>query len=296
MVPEMSDHSGTSSLSEDSSRRPLSRRQVFERSQKRRSLLIALASSLAVIGLLVVLIPQTPGWYKVKRSFFNGPILDETFPALLRAFVKDIQIFLWCAPCILVLGMLLAICRNVRSPLLFPLRLFAAAYTDIFRGIPVILTILLIGFGIPGLGMDRPWNSPYLWGSVALILAYSSYVSEVFRAGIESIHESQRAGARSLGLSSSQTLRHIIIPQAIRRVIPPLMNDFVSLHKDVALISLIGPIEILRQAGIDNSKYANFTPYVGAAIIFLLLTIPETRFVDHLMSRERRRTSGTAVR
>jgi polar amino acid transport system permease protein len=296
MVPEMSDHSGTSSLSEDSSQRSLSRRQVFERRQKRRSLRIALASSLAVIGLLVALIPQTPGWYKVKRSFFNGPILDETFPALLRAFVKDIQIFLWCAPCILVLGMLLAICRNVRSPLLFPLRLFAAAYTDIFRGIPVILTILLIGFGIPGLGMDRPWNSPYLWGSVALILAYSSYVSEVFRAGIESIHESQRAGARSLGLSSSQTLRHIIIPQAIRRVIPPLMNDFVSLQKDVALISLIGPIEILRQAGIDKSKYANFTPYVGAAIIFLLLTIPETRFVDHLMSRERRRTSGTAVR
>jgi polar amino acid transport system permease protein len=296
MVPEMSDHSGTSSLSEDSTQRPLSRRQVFEQRQKRRSLLIALASSLAVIGLLVALIPQTPGWYKVKRSFFNGPILDETFPALLRAFVKDIQIFLWCAPCILVLGMLLAICRNVRSPLLFPLRLFAAAYTDIFRGIPVILTILLIGFGIPGLGMDRPWNSPYLWGSVALILAYSSYVSEVFRAGIESIHESQRAGARSLGLSTSQTLRHIIIPQAIRRVIPPLMNDFVSLQKDVALISLIGPIEILRQAGIDKSKYANFTPYVGAAIIFLLLTIPETRFVDHLMSRERRRTSGTAVR
>lgn len=296
MVPEMSDHSGTSSLSEDFSQRPLSRRQVFERRQKRRSLLIALASSLAVIGLLVALIPQTPGWYKVKRSFFNGPVLDETFPALLRAFVKDIQIFLWCAPCILVLGMLLAICRNVRSPLLFPLRLFAAAYTDIFRGIPVILTILLIGFGIPGLGMDRPWNSPYLWGSVALILAYSSYVSEVFRAGIESIHESQRAGARSLGLSTSQTLRHIIIPQAIRRVIPPLMNDFVSLQKDVALISLIGPIEILRQAGIDKSKFANFTPYVGAAIIFLLLTIPETRFVDHLMSRERRRTSGTAVR
>lgn len=296
MVPEMSDHSGTSSLSEDSTQPPLSRRQVFERHQKRRSLLIAIASSLAVIGLLVALIPQTPGWYKVKRSFFNGPILDETFPALLRAFVKDIQIFLWCAPCILVLGMLLAICRNVRSPLLFPLRLFAAAYTDIFRGIPVILTILLIGFGIPGLGMDRPWNSPYLWGSVALILAYSSYVSEVFRAGIESIHESQRAGARSLGLTTSQTLRHIIIPQAIRRVIPPLMNDFVSLQKDVALISLIGPIEILRQAGIDKSKYANFTPYVGAAIIFLLLTIPETRFVDHLMSRERRRTSGTAVR
>jgi polar amino acid transport system permease protein len=274
----------------------VSRRQAFERRQKRRSVLIALTSTLIVIGLVVALVPQTPGWYKVKRSFFNGEVLSETFSGLLSAFVKDIQIFLWCAPCILIWGMTLAVCRSVRTPALFPLRLFAAAYTDIFRGIPVILTILLIGFGIPGLGMDRPWNSPYLWGSVALILAYSSYVSEVFRAGIESIHESQRAGARSLGLSSSQTLRHIIIPQAIRRVIPPLMNDFVSLQKDVALISLIGPIEILRQAGIDKSKYANFTPYVGAAIIFLLLTIPETRFVDHLMSRERRRTSGTAVR
>ena len=274
----------------------VTRRQAFERRQKRRSVLIALTSTVIVIGLVVALIPQTPGWYKVKRSFFNGEVLSETFSGLLSAFVKDIQIFLWCAPCILIWGMTLAVCRSVRTPALFPLRLFAAAYTDIFRGIPVILTILLVGFGVPGLGLGRPWNSPYLWGSVALVLAYSSYVAEVFRAGIESVHESQRAGARSLGLSSGQTLRFVVLPQAVRRVIPPLMNDFVSLQKDVALISLIGPIEILRQAGIDKSKYANFTPYVGAAIIFLLLTIPETRFVDHLMTRERRRTSGTAVR
>lgn len=274
----------------------VTRRQAFERRQKRRSVLIALTSTVIVIGLVVALVPQTPGWYKVKRSFFNGEVLGETFSGLLSAFVKDIQIFLWCAPCILIWGMTLAVCRSVRTPALFPLRLFAAAYTDIFRGIPVILTILLVGFGIPGLGLERPWNSPYLWGSVALVLAYSSYVAEVFRAGIESVHESQRAGARSLGLSSGQTLRFVVLPQAVRRVIPPLMNDFVSLQKDVALISLIGPIEILRQAGIDKSKFANFTPYVGAAIIFLLLTIPETRFVDHLMTRERRRTSGTAVR
>lgn len=274
----------------------VTRRQAFERRQKRRSVLIALTSTVIVIGLVVALVPQTPGWYKVKRSFFNGEVLSETFSGLLSAFVKDIQIFLWCAPCILIWGMTLAVCRSVRTPALFPLRLFAAAYTDIFRGIPVILTILLVGFGVPGLGLSRPWNSPYLWGSVALVLAYSSYVAEVFRAGIESVHESQRAGARSLGLSSGQTLRFVVLPQAVRRVNPPLMNDFVSLQKDVALISLIGPIEILRQAGIDKSKFANFTPYVGAAIIFLLLTIPETRFVDHLMTRERRRTSGTAVR
>lgn len=271
-------------------------RLAFEKRLKRRSTLIAAASTVVVIALLVVLIPRTPGWYKVRRSFFDGEVFSDTFPGLLSAFVKDIQIFAWCAPCILILGMFLAVCRSVRTPALFPLRLFAAAYTDIFRGIPVILTILLIGFGVPGLGMSRPWNSPYLWGSVALVLAYSSYVAEVFRAGIESVHESQRAAARSLGLSSTQTLRFVVLPQAVRRVVPPLMNDFISLQKDVALVSLIGPIEILRQAGIDKSKYANFTPYVGAAIIFLLLTIPETRFVDHLMTRERRRTSGTAIR
>jgi len=152
----------------------VTRRQAFERRQKRRSVLIALTSTVIVIGLVVALVPQTPGWYKVKRSFFNGEVLSETFSGLLSAFVKDIQIFLWCAPCILIWGMTLAVCRSVRTPALFPLRLFAAAYTDIFRGIPVILTILLVGFGVPGLGLGRPWNSPYLWGSVALVLAYSS--------------------------------------------------------------------------------------------------------------------------
>ncbi len=268
----------------------------YEQRLKRRSIAIAASSTIVVITLAIVLIPLTPGWYKVRRSFFNGDVFSETFPGLLSAFVKDIQIFAWCAPCIVVLGMILAVCRSVRTPALFPLRLFAAAYTDIFRGVPVILTILLIGFGIPGLGLPRPWNSPYLWGSVALVLAYSSYVAEVFRAGIEGVHESQRAAARSLGLSSGQTMRFVVLPQAVRRVVPPLMNDFISLQKDVALVSLIGPIEILRQAGIDKSKFANFTPYVGAAVIFLLLTIPETRFVDHLMARERKRTSGTAVR
>jgi len=288
-VPGMSDRPGT-----DASGR--TRRQEFERRQRRRAVAIATTSTLVVVALVVILVPRTPGWYKVKRSFFDGEVFSTTFPRLLSAFVKDVQIFAWCAPCILAFGMLIAVLRSVRAPALFPFRLFAAAYTDVFRGIPVILTILLVGFGVPGLGLDRPYNSPYLWGSVALVLNYSAYVAEVFRAGIESVHESQRAGARSLGLSSASTLRHVVLPQAVRRVIPPLMNDFVSLQKDVALISLIGPIEVLRQAGIDKSKYANFTPYVGAALIFLLLTIPETRFVDWLVARERRRTTGTAIR
>jgi polar amino acid transport system permease protein len=175
-------------------------------------------------------------------------------------------------------------------------RVLTIAYTDIMRGVPVILSIYLIGFGVPGLGLERPWNSPLLWGSVALVLTYASYVAEVFRAGIESIHESQRAAARSLGLSNWQTMRFVVLPQAIRRVVPPLMNDMVSLQKDVALVSLIGPIEILRQAGVDKSKFANFTPYVVAAVIFLMMTIPLTRTTDYLLERERRRTTGTRVR
>ncbi|MGD9704499.1 MAG: amino acid ABC transporter permease [Acidimicrobiia bacterium] len=273
-----------------------SRRELHERRLRRRSITIAAVSTTIVVAALVILIPLTPGWERVKRLFFDGTRLRDDLPALLRAFWLDVKIFLWCAPSILALGMLLAIARSIRSPALFPLRLFATIYTDVFRGIPIILTITLIGFGVPGLGLDRPWNSPLLWGSVALILAYSAYVAEVFRAGIESVHESQRAAARSIGLSNAMTLRHIVLPQAVRRVVPPLMNDLVSLQKDVALVSILGPIEILRRAGIQKAKYANFTPYVGAALIFLCVTIPLTRLTDHMLQRQRSRTSGTAVR
>jgi polar amino acid transport system permease protein len=237
-----------------------------------------------------------PRWDRVHESFFNGDRFIDSFPGLLRAFVLDVKIFAWSMPAIVALALLVAIARNSRSAALFPVRALTIAYTDIMRGVPVILWIYLIGFGVPGLGMDRPWNSPLLWGSVALVLTYASYVAEVFRAGIESIHESQRAAARSLGLSNWHTMRFVVLPQAIRRVIPPLMNDMVSLQKDVALVSLIGPIEILRQAGVDKSKFANFTPYIAAAVIFLLLTIPLTRTTDYLVERERRRTTGTRVR
>ncbi len=248
-----------------------------------------------MITAVVVLVPRAPGWERVKRSFFNGDVFADAFPKLLDAFWLDVKIFAWCAPTVFVVALLLALARSVRSPVLFPLRLFAAAYVDVFRGVPVILTILLIGFGVPGLGLDRPWNSALLWGSVAIILAYSAYVSEVIRAGIESVHESQRAAARSLGMSSGQTMRTVIVPQALRRVVPPLMNDFISLQKDVALISLVGPVEVLRRAGIEQARFFNFTPYVGAAVIFLSVTIPLTRLADWLLSRQRRRTGGTVI-
>lgn len=274
----------------------LGRRAAYERRRKRRAIAVAATSSLVVAAAIVVFVPRMPRWDRVKESFFNGERFRDSFPRLLDAFVLDLKIFSWSVPAILTLSLVAAMIRNSRAPAMFPLRAITVAYTDIMRGVPVILWIYLIGFGVPGLGIERPWNSPLLWGSVALVLTYSAYVSEVFRAGIESVHESQRAAARSLGLSTWQTMRHVVLPQAVRRVVPPLMNDLVSLQKDVALVSLIGPIEILRQAGVDKSKFANFTPYVAAAVIFLSITIPITRATDWLMERERRRVSGTRVR
>lgn len=273
-----------------------SRRALHERARRRRGLLVAALSSLVLVGTVVLLVPRMPRWDRVRTSFFNGERFGDSFPRLVGAFWLDVRIFLWSVPFILAVAMLVAVTRNSRSPVLFPLRVLAVAYTDVMRGVPVILWIYLIGFGVPGLGLDRPWNSPLIWGSVALVLTYAAYVSEVFRAGIESVHESQRAAARSLGLSTSQTMRFVVLPQAVRRVVPPLMNDMVSLQKDVALVSLIGPIEILRQAGVDKAKFANFTPYVAAAVVFLAVTVPLTRITDWLIARERARTTGTRVR
>jgi len=273
----------------------LTQRQQHERRQRRRSSLIAAASTLVVLVAVVILVPRMPRWDRVKKSFFDVEQMRDSFPRLMDAFWLDVKIFAWTTPAIFVLALLIALARNSRSPALFPLRAFAAAYTDVMRGVPVILWIYLVGFGVPGLGLERPYNSPLLWGSVALAMTYSGYVAEVFRAGIDSVHESQRAAARSLGLSSSQTMRFVVLPQAVRRVVPPLLNDLVSLQKDVALVSLIGPIEILRQANIDKSKFANFTPFIVAALIFLAVTIPLTRLTDYLWHRERRRTSGSRV-
>ena len=274
----------------------LSRRAAYERTRKRRSIAVATVSSLTVVAAIVLFVPRMPRWDRVKESFFSGERFADSFPRLLEAFVLDIKIFAWSTPAIVILALLVAIARNSRSAALFPVRVLTIAYTDIMRGVPVILWIYLIGFGVPGVGLERPFNSPLLWGSVALVLTYGAYIAEVFRAGIDSVHESQRAASRSLGLSNSQTMRFVILPQAIRRVVPPLMNDLVSLQKDVALVSLIGPIEILRQAGIDKAKFANFTPYVAAAIVFLMITIPLTRTTDYLLTRERKRTSATRVR
>ncbi|MEJ8561829.1 amino acid ABC transporter permease [Yoonia sp. GPGPB17] len=266
----------------------MTRRARYEAQQRRRSLIIAATSTVVVVACLIIFIPLTPGWEKVQRSFFNGDVLADTFPKLLDAFKINLMIFAWSAPAIAILGLLIALARDAKSPALFPLRIFGATFTDVFRGVPVILTVYLIGFGIPGLGLPRPWNSPYIWGSLALILTYSAYVAEIFRSGIDSVHQSQRSAALSLGLTERQVMRDVVLPQAIRNVVPSQMNMLIALQKDVSLLSFIGPVEIFRQAGVFKSLTANFTPYVGAAIIFLIVTIPATRYADYLMAKQTR--------
>ncbi len=266
-------------------------RRAREKRLKRRSTMIATLSTLAVVLAVVILVPLTPGWERVQKSFFNWDIFVKTFPKLLKAFMWDIAIFAWSAPIIAVWALVIALMRDARSPALFPLRLFATLYNDIFRGIPVILLIYLVGFGVPGLGLPRPWNSPYIWGTVALVLSYSAYVAEVYRTGIDSIHESQRSAAKSLGLTHWDIMRYVVLPQAIRRVIPANMNSLISLQKDVALLSFIGPVEVLRQAGVYKSLLANFTPYLGAALIFLSVTIPATRLADRMIAKQNRERS-----
>ena len=282
----------------------MTRRQIWLRRRQRRAVVVATLSTLAVASIAWYLVTGASGWPKVKKIFFDGDRFRADFPEILGYLWTDVKLFLQCAPFILLWGLVLALCRNTRNPVLFPLRAFAAAYTDIFRGVPIILTIYLVGFGIPKLGLKGEftflgfggaWNSAYLWGPVALVLAYSAYVAEVFRSGIEGVHESQRAGARSLGLSHGQTMRYVVLPQASRRVVPPLMNDMLSLQKDVALVSLLGPIEVFRRATSLKDLHANFTPLVAAAVIFLLITIPETRLVDWYTNRQRRRTTGTVI-
>nr|WP_044025561.1 amino acid ABC transporter permease [Roseobacter litoralis] len=265
----------------------MNRRQAYEAHQRRRSLSIAGVSTALVLVAMILLVPLAPGWQAVKASFFDAAVFAETFPTLLQAFMIDVMIFAWSVPLILGLGLAIALARGARAPALFPLRIFGAVYVDVFRGVPVILTIYLIGFGIPGLGLPRPWNSPYIWGTVALVLTYSAYVAEVLRSGIESVHASQRNAAICLGLSERDTMRYVVLPQAIRRVVPANMNMLVALQKDVALLSFIGPVEILRQAGIYKSLLANFTPYLVAAVIFLMVTVPATRYADYLLNRDR---------
>ena len=256
---------------------------------------IAITSTIVFLAIIVFAIIKSAGWPEVRQAFFDRRIFGDSFPEVAHAFLLNVRIFCIAEVVILVLALGIAVLRGLPGPVLFPFRLLAVAYTDLFRGIPTILVIYILGFGAPALQLSGVPRSPFFWGVTALVLVYSAYVAEVYRAGIESVHPSQEAAARSLGLSRAKTLRFVIVPQAVRRVIPPLLNDFIGLQKDTALVALIGPVEAFRQAQIDASATFNFTPYVVAAVIFVAFTIPLARLTDYLNARSRRERVATGI-
>jgi polar amino acid transport system permease protein len=259
----------------------------------RRSVAVALLSTAVFFTVLAVVITHAPGWPEVRRTFFNWHEFRSTFPEIARGFRLNVKIFCIAEAFILVVALVLAVLRTLPGPVFFPIRAMVIVYTDIFRGLPTILVIAILGFGAPALGLKRVPTSTTFWGIVALILIYSAYVSEVYRSGIESVHPSQEAAARSLGLSRWQTTRRVILPQAVRRVIPPLLNDFIGLQKDSALVGTIGAVEAFNQSQIDANATFNFTAYLAAAVLFVAITIPLARFTDWLVARDRRkRQSG----
>jgi polar amino acid transport system permease protein len=268
------------------------RRRAEERTSAIRSTLVALASTFVVFGILAWIVVNSPGWPAVQASFFDGGIFADSLPGIVEAFLVNIQLFAIAEVLILALALVLAVARSSTAPVLFPIRLMATVYVDVFRALPGVLVIYILGFGIPGLNLPGVPTDPFLYAIVALTLIYSAYVSEVYRAGITSIHPSQTAAARSLGLSQAQALRHVVLPQAIRRVVPPLLNDFIGLQKDTVLVSYIGVVEIFRQSQIVEAGTFNFTPYLATALVFLVITIPLARFTDWLVQRQARHERG----
>jgi len=252
-------------------------------------------STIVFFTVLALAITHAPGWPEVRQTFFNWQEFKASMPEIARAFLLNVKIFLISEAFILPLALALAVVRSLPGPVFFPMRVLGIAYADFFRGVPTILVIALLGFGAPALQLSWVPLSTTFWGIVALTLVYTAYVSEVYRAGIESVHPSQNSAARSLGLSHWQSLQKVVLPQAVRRVIPPLLNDFIGLQKDTALVGFLGSVEAFKQSQIDAAATFNYTPFVAAAVLFVALTIPLARFTDWLVLRDRRRRQATGV-
>jgi polar amino acid transport system permease protein len=257
-------------------------REAAKRRRHRRGQAIAVGSSVVVIGGLATWILTSPGWPVVRETFFSWTIFKDSFPEVLEGFWLDVKIFVLAEIAVLIVGLLIALVRTSRAPALFPLRLLGVVWVDLFRGFPLILLVYLIGFGVPALQLSGLPTDPVVLGGIAITLSYSAYVAEVYRAGIGSVHRGQRDAALAVGLTDGQAMRHVILPQAVRRVAPPLLNDFVSLQKDVALISILGPQEAFRIAQINQYESFNFTPLIAAALLYLAVTIPLARVVDRI--------------
>jgi polar amino acid transport system permease protein len=268
-------------------------RRAAKRRRSRRDRLVALVATVVVLGGLLALLLTSPGWPNVRETFFDADQFRDHFPDVLGGFWLDVKLFVVIEIGVLVLGLLVALSRITRAPILFPLRLVATVFTDVFRGVPTVLLVYLFGFGIPALELSGLPTNPMVCGGLALCFSYSAYVAEVYRSGIDGVHPAQRSAALALGLSEAQTLRFVVLPQAVRRVVPPLLNDFVALQKDVALLGIVGVVEAFRQAQIAAADQFNYTPLLAAAVLYLCVTIPMARGVDLIQARSRRRRGAT---
>lgn len=265
-------------------------RQAFRRRQTTKSVVIAAASTVVFAFVVWLTIINTPGWSRVQQTFFDPSTAIESLPRVWAGFLLNLQVLVFAVVAVAILASLIAFLRTLRGPIWFPVRVIAGAYTDLFRGLPLIIVLYLVGFGIPGLQGPTGERIPaVLLGTAAVVLVYSAYVSEVIRAGIEAVHPSQRLAARSLGLSHTSTMRLVVLPQAIRKVSPALMNDFVAMQKDVGLISIVGIVDAVRAAQIETATSFNYTPYVVAGVLFVLLALPMIRLTDWVSARMRRR-------
>lgn len=275
---------------------PLEVRRRAERTRRaRRSTLTALGSTVAFAVLLYLGVTSTPGWPRVQAAFLDPSVAVDSLPSILRGMWLNLRVLAVAAVLTVALALVVAVLRTLRGPVWLPLRLLATGYVDLFRGVPLIVLLYLIGFGVPALRFTDGRISSVALGTAAIVLTYSAYVSEVFRAGIETVHPSQRLGARSLGLSYAQSMRLVVLPQAVRRVTPPLLNDFVAMQKDVGLISLLGAVDAVRAAQIAQLDGFNFTPYVVVALLFVLLSVPTARLADWVSIRATRREQAGAV-
>ncbi|WEV59459.1 amino acid ABC transporter permease [Bifidobacterium sp. ESL0728] len=269
-------------------------RQGYIRRQNLRSVGISIVSTLVLAALIVIGLKVSPGWPNVRQSFFSGKYFAQSFPAVLQGLWLNLEVLFFATIGVAILGTLLAMIRISTSPLLFPLRALATLYTTFMRGIPMIVLLYLIGFGIPGLNIFGRIPAAVL-GTIAITLDYAAFVGEVLRAGFQDVHPSQRASARSLGLTSGQTIRMIIIPQALRNVAPALMNDFISMQKDAGLISTLGAVDAVRAAQISVAQTYNFTPYVVASVLFICTSVPFILLNDWYSKRLRGREQGMGV-
>lgn len=258
---------------------------MAKQARSRRGQAIAVVSSVILFGGVAAIVLTSSGWPVVREQFFSADAFSTSFPRILEGFWLDIKMFMVIEVAVLILGLLIALLRTTATPALFPLRAFAAVFCDVFRGTPVVILIYLFGFGIPALELSGVPKDPILLAGIALTLAYSAYVAEVYRAGIKSVHETQTDAALAVGLTRTQALRFVVLPQAIRRVRPPLLNDFISLQKDVALVSILGILEAFKIAQIETGRDFNYTPLIAAALLYLAVTIPMARILDHITQR-----------